>query len=451
MALRAWRCHPEICAHVHVPPPLPFPALPALLRPPQKLAELRKGVTDLIAPVNDIKKKRDCSHVNHAMAVAEAAPGFAWVCMDMGPCDWITSAKDAAEFYLNKVRKQAKDEGGKQAWTDFANAVRDSLTGLHDFVKEHFKPGLSWNPKGYDVDAYLAAVGGGAAAATGGAGAASSPAAAAPAATAGSGAAAAPSGGAAAASSSSSTPKADSASLQSALFAQLGSIDQSSGRTAGLKHVTKDMKSSALKETTPAPVAKTPSAAAGTAAAGAASGGSKFNAVPTGTARCELVDKRWYVEFQQTKGTQLRVPPAGSDKELTIAHEVYIYGCKDVAVFIDRKCKGVRVDKCVNVTIMMEAVLSGVEVVDCKKLKLQANQALPSIAIDKTDGVLVGLAWPARDCQIVTSKSSEMNVTFPNKEGDDADWLEQPIPEQFVSKLTAANKLTTTVSELYTA
>jgi len=131
-----------------------------------------------------------------------------------------------------------------------------------------------------------------------------------------------------------------------------------------------------------------------------------------------------------------------------MAHEVYLYACKDIVVFVDAKCKSVRMDKCSGVTVIMTSVLSGVEVVNSKKIKMQVKLSCPSVAIDKTDGVVVGLAWGARDAQIVTSKSSEMNVTFPVSEAEDAEWVEQPIPEQFVTKLVAG-KLVSSVSDLY--
>lgn len=76
---------------------------------------------------------------------------------------------------------------------------------------------------------------------------------------------------------------------------------------------------------------------------------------------------------------------------------------------------------------------------------------MPSVAIDKTDGCLIGLPFSSRDAVITTSKSSEMNVTFPVAEGDDAEWIECPVPEQFVSKITPAGKVVTSVSELYTS
>lgn len=147
--------------------------------------------------------------------------------------------------------------------------------------------------------------------------------------------------------------------------------------------------------------------------------------------------------LQQESGAQIHVT------EGKLTEEVYIYACKDVAIFIDTKVKGVRVDRCKNVTLIVDSVLSGVEIMNSKKVKMQVKTSLPSIAIDKTDGIVIGLAWSARDAQIVTSKSSEMNVTFPISEAEDAEWIELPIPEQFVTKVRKDNKLFSDISDLY--
>jgi len=42
-----------------------------------------------------------------------------------------------------------------------------------------------------------------------------------------------------------------------------------------------------------------------------------------------------------------------------------------------------------------------------------------------------------------------MNVTFPETDAPDAEWVEQPIPEQFVSVIKPDGKLATSVSDLY--
>ena len=125
-----------------------------------------------------------------------------------------------------------------------------------------------------------------------------------------------------------------------------------------------------------------------------------------------------------------------------------LFPCRDVAIDITTRVKAVRLDQCTNVTLLLQGALSGMEVVNSKRMKLQIKDRVPSVAIDKTDGCVVGLAWEAREAQIVTSKSSEMNVTFPVSAAEDAEWVEQPIPEQFVTKLVAG-KLVSSVSDLY--
>lgn len=417
------------------------------------LATLRKAVTDAAAPIFLLKAKRDCTHPNHAAGTADAVPAFVWVNLDVGPLDTITMARESSDFFLNKVRKESKDKS-LPAYMQYANLIRDALGAVFDFAKENFKSGLAFNPKGVEYSVYAAwraegAAPAAAAAAAGGAGASEPAAAAAAAAAAAPHPAAAappavPAGAGAAATAAAAAGGAggkDPAALQSALFAQLGAIDQSSGRTAGLRHVTKDMKASAVNAAAAAGEAA-PVAVKAVAPPPAAR--SKDEPLPTGEARVALVDKRWYVEFQQAAGAQIHVPEAAKMTE-----EVYIYACKDCAIFVDTKVKGVRVDKCRNITIIMQSVLSGVEAVNCKKLKMQVMRDLPSVAIDKTDGVVVGLSWTARAAQIVTSKSSEMNVTFPVSAAEDAEWVEMPIPEQFVTRIVDG-KLVSSVSDLYT-
>ena len=44
--------------------------------------------------------------------------------------------------------------------------------------------------------------------------------------------------------------------------------------------------------------------------------------------------------------------------------------------------------------------------------------AAPIVSIDKTDGFQLYLSKESLDCQIVSAKSSEMNILVPNDDGD---------------------------------
>ena len=71
----------------------------------------------------------------------------------------------------------------------------------------------------------------------------------------------------------------------------------------------------------------------------------------------------------------------------------------------------------------------------------------PTVNIDKTDGCLTYLSAAGLDTEFTCAKSSEMNVSFPGKTDDD-DYVEMPIPEQFVHKITP-DGVTSDISDLY--
>ncbi len=66
------------------------------------------------------------------------------------------------------------------------------------------------------------------------------------------------------------------------------------------------------------------------------------------------------------------------------------------------------------------------QLVNCKRMQVQVKNVVPSIAVDKTDGCVVYLSYASRGTQITTSKISEVNVSFPNSEAEDADWVRRP-------------------------
>ena len=43
---------------------------------------------------------------------------------------------------------------------------------------------------------------------------------------------------------------------------------------------------------------------------------------------------------------------------------------------------------------------------------------MPVVSIDKTDGCMIYLSKDSLNCEIITSKSSEMNILVPKDDGD---------------------------------
>ncbi len=67
---------------------------------------------------------------------------------------------------------------------------------------------------------------------------------------------------------------------------------------------------------------------------------------------------------------------------------------------------------------------------------------VPTISVEKTDGCQMFLNAESVGAEIVTAKSSEMNVMIP--QGDE--FVEQPVPEQFKTVISGG-KLVTSVTE----
>jgi adenylyl cyclase-associated protein len=75
----------------------------------------------------------------------------------------------------------------------------------------------------------------------------------------------------------------------------------------------------------------------------------------------------------------------------------------------------------------------------------QVNGKCPTVSIDKTDGCQVYLSKGSVSCEIVTAKSSEMNICVPK--GTDGEFSEHPVPEQFKT-MWNGKQLVTTASDL---
>uniref|UniRef100_A0A8C9VEQ7 Adenylyl cyclase-associated protein n=1 Tax=Scleropages formosus TaxID=113540 RepID=A0A8C9VEQ7_SCLFO len=81
---------------------------------------------------------------------------------------------------------------------------------------------------------------------------------------------------------------------------------------------------------------------------------------------------------------------------------------------------------------------------DQKTHKNPVMGKVPTISINKTDGCHVYLSAASLDCEIVSAKSSEMNVLVPGAGGD---FTELPVPEQFKT-VWDGKKLVTTATEI---
>ncbi|TYZ69022.1 hypothetical protein PybrP1_006506 [[Pythium] brassicae (nom. inval.)] len=356
---------------------------------PEHLKELQACLKE----ANALRDNRS-EFVNHQNMVNEGLQALGWLCVEPAPKPFIESYVGGSDFWGNKIRVQFKASNPEQV--AFVTAFKALLTELMAYVKAEHTTGVTWNPKGGDATSYTAA------------------------------------------------PAAPTAAKPAGVgindvFAGIRSIDQSSGKTAGLRQVTKEQQTW-RKEFQGSGVAPAPAAAAAAPKPKpAAAAAPKVTKPPV----CEQRNGNWQIEYQTGATGPVVV------KDITMKQQVYVFGCENATIVLEGKAKNIVLDSCKKTKLVFDDAVSSVEIVNSKNVQVQSKGRVPSVAIDKTDGCLVYVSWEGRDVQFVTSKSSEMNVAFPAGPGSD-EYVEKPIPEQFVHRITADDAISSDVSDLYT-
>ncbi|KFO76850.1 Adenylyl cyclase-associated protein 1, partial [Cuculus canorus] len=325
------------------------------------------------------------------------------------PGPYVKEMTDAAMFYTNRILKEYKDVDKKHV--DWVKAYLSIWTELQAYIKEYHTTGLAWSKTGP--------------VATEGAKSPSTPPA---------GAAPPPPGPPPPPAPAPTTSSTDDSASRSALFAQ---INRGEGITSGLRHVSDDMKTHknpALKNQG-GPVRSGPKPF--TAPKPACNANPSQKNSPKAPALLELEGKKWRVENQEN-ATNLVI----SDTELK--QVAYVFKCSNSTLQIKGKINSITLDNCKKLGLVFDDVVGIVEIINSRDVKVQVMGKVPTISINKTDGCHVYLSKDSLDCEIVSAKSSEMNILIPTEGGD---FTEFPVPEQFKT-VWNGQKLITTVTEI---
>jgi len=346
---------------------------------------------------------------NQQKAFAEGITSVNWVAISPpngSPKEIAQSGVEQADFYLIKVLTEAKSKSGKEQedLQAFAQTFKALLQKQTQFVADHFKMGLDYNPKGNSLLSWSPSSSSSAGVPPPPPGAPDAP--------------AAPSFTTQASNAASAAATAVAGGM-GAVFSQLSNLGD--GVTGGLRKVTADMKTkNRSKDDVPAPVV--PKSAPSTTAPKAAA-----TTAPKREARTYQNKGTWFVEYYT--GGEVTI------ENLELKESVYILGCTNTTVKVPVKCKSIQVDSCKRTNVDMKSVVSTFEVVNSDRIHVYINEIVPSVALDKTDGSSIHLVTreaAAKPPQIVTSKISECNLVVPGKTDDD-DPIEMPIPEQFIT------------------
>ncbi|KAM0792418.1 hypothetical protein ACM66B_005096 [Microbotryomycetes sp. NB124-2] len=386
-------------------------ALEPLLKPTQ---------TSLMAAIDVKEKNRASKDSNQLTVVAEGIPALGWVVVEPTPAPFIGEHKDSAEFWVLRVLKEHKESNPKQV--EWARSFTATLVELQKYVKQHHTTGTSWNPKGVPAETYNA-------------GAASS----------GSAAAAAPPPPpppppAPAAPSAPPPPPAGGASPAGAGPADMGAVfsqlNQGEAITKGLRKVDKSEMTHKNPELRAAGVV-------GEIGGSAASKGpvkppkpSSMQKKPPKTA---LEGKIWNIENHENN-------PQIVIDQTEINQAVNVYNVRSSVIQIKGKVNAVSLVNCHKTSVLLDSALASVSVSSSPSFTIQVLGKVPTITVDGCDSGQIFLSKSSLDVEIITAKTSAINVSLPVEGEDEGVFEEKAVPEQ-LKTVVQNGKLVTTVVE----
>lgn len=117
--------------------------------------------------------------------------------------------------------------------------------------------------------------------------------------------------------------------------------------------------------------------------------------------------------------------------EASLTHSVLISRCNNSTIIIKGKANQVTVENSNRLSLVVDTLVSTVDVVKAPNFALQVLGTIPTVMLDQVDGGTVYLSKESTSTQIFTSKSAGINLNVIS--GPDEDYKEVPLPSQISS------------------
>ncbi|KAG5951994.1 hypothetical protein E4U53_001844 [Claviceps sorghi] len=367
-----------------------------------------KPVNDALMAVTELKdSNRQDPMFTHLSAVADGIMMLAWITLDSRPYKHVESSLSSAQFFGNRVLKEQKEKDPKQVeWIQaFYRVFRD----LTEYVKQNFPSGITWNATGESAEDVAKSLSQMPLAFT----------------KAASGSAAVPPPP------PPGPPPVLDIKTQSSTMTSSGGLDAVFSELNKGAEVTKGLRKVDKSEMTH----KNPSLRAGGSvgdqeilARGKSPAPGKKPKPESmrlkKPARVDLDGNKWTIENHDKEQDPIEI-------ETTLSQSVLISRCNNTTVILKGKANQVTVENSARLSLVVDTLVSTVDVVKAQNFALQVIGTLPTVMLDQVDGGQVYFSKESIGTKIFTSKSSGINLNIIS--GPDEDYREVPLPSQICS------------------
>lgn len=136
----------------------------------------------------------------------------------------------------------------------------------------------------------------------------------------------------------------------------------------------------------------------------------------------ELDGNKWLIENYDSPSQPITL-------EVEIAQSILISRCKNTTIILKGKANAISIDNSPRLQILVETLVSSVDVIKSPNFAIQVTGSLPTVMLDQVDGAQIYLGKESLGTEVFTSKCSSVNVVLP-PEGEEEDSRECALPEQ---------------------
>ncbi|KAI9739188.1 MAG: hypothetical protein M1834_007401 [Cirrosporium novae-zelandiae] len=380
--------------------------------------ELFSELHKTFGAVNEIREaNRGSPDFNHLTTVSESVTMLSWVGVENKPADFITESLSTAQYYGNNVLREYKDKD--QHHIQWVKSYYKLFQTLAAYVKKYYPNGLTWNNKdGVDGKEALDAINSKQAGSPG------------------------PTTSAPAPPPPPPLPKfdnppppppipatngasGDGGADMGSVFAQ---ISQGPSVTASLRKVDKSEmthKNPSLRSSSLVPHRTDSSGSLGSSHRGKSPApGKKPKPESMRTKKPpkkELDGNKWLLEHFDSPDQPITL-------EVTLNQSILISRCSKTTIILHGKANAISIDNSPQLALVIDSLVSSVDVIKSPKFAIQVQGALPTLIMDAVDGATVYLGKESVHTEILTSKCTSVNINVP--EGEEGDYKECALPEQ---------------------
>ncbi|KFY22982.1 hypothetical protein V493_06169 [Pseudogymnoascus sp. VKM F-4281 (FW-2241)] len=381
--------------------------------------ELLKPLQQEIRTVIDVKESnRGSELINQLSAVAESIGVIAWVTMDNKPFKHVDDSLGSAQYFGNRVLKEFKEKDPKQV--QWIQSYYQIFKDLSEYVKNTFPHGLTWNANGVSPKEAMKIVNSPSSSpsttTTTSAGAGGSPPPPPP----------PPPPGPA--------PKLDikEAAKPAAAVGGIGAVfselNKGDSVTKGLKKVSADEmthKNPSLRASSLVPdrsESLSPTSSINRNKSPAPRKTPKPESLRTKKPpKKELDGNKWIIEHYDNESEPIEI-------EASISQSILISRCSKTTIRIIGKANAISIDNSPRLSLVIDSLVSSVDVIKSSNFALQVLGTLPTILLDQVDGAQVYLGKDSMNTEVFSSKCSSINLNIIS--GEDEDYKEVALPEQ---------------------